>query len=305
MIYITLRGGLGNQMFQFAAGQVLGQFFNQRVYYNRFYIYKEPFYKNHIDSLKFLKASDDIKFMSKPSEAFVSMINLIKARQVKSKYCEKSNFPSDRLLDAMVAKGAMIFSNVYRYYWPKRINHSLFCDCFFQNTKYINKCSREIIDNLYVNESYRPNDKNIRMLDQIIHSNSVCFHIRRGDYINTKWSKGLLVCDKQYYEAAYLFAKSQLNSPQFFIFTNTHSDIQWIKNNYCFGRDVIYVDLGNCDYKELFLMYHCKNFILSNSSFSWWAQELAKQKKLVIAPNKWCNSNEDTSGIYGPGWKII
>ena len=52
-------------------------------------------------------------------------------------------------------------------------------------------------------------------------------------------------------------------------------------------------------------MYSCKNFIMSNSSFSWWAQYLSKNKnKKVIAPYRWYN-NDIRCDIYQDNWKII
>ena len=35
-------------------------------------------------------------------------------------------------------------------------------------------------------------------------------------------------------------------------------------------------------------MYSCKHFIISNSSFSWWAQYLSRnEQKVVVSPNRW------------------
>jgi hypothetical protein len=70
---------------------------------------------------------------------------------------------------------------------------------------------------------------------------------------------------------------------------------------------VKYVDLNNPDYEELRLMYSCKHFIISNSTFSWWAQYLGEyDKKIVVAPSKWNNKdNVDDSGIYMPEWEVL
>ena len=45
-------------------------------------------------------------------------------------------------------------------------------------------------------------------------------------------------------------------------------------------------------YETLRLMYSCKHFILSNSTFSWWGQYLSQNdKKVVISPSRWNNDD--------------
>ena len=50
-------------------------------------------------------------------------------------------------------------------------------------------------------------------------------------------------------------------------------------------------------------MLSCSNFILANSSFSWWAAYLSNNvNKLVVAPAKWFNVNIDTSDLIPKEW---
>lgn len=96
----------------------------------------------------------------------------------------------------------------------------------------------------------------------------------------------------------------------FFVFSNTRKDLEWIKENYHFYDKsgnrplrMVYVDLNNPDYEELRLMYSCKHFIISNSTFSWWGAYLGSYDgKIVLAPYRWNLSDENDEAIYLKEW---
>ncbi len=132
-----------------------------------------------------------------------------------------------------------------------------------------------------------PSPDNQLMLNEIRACNAVCLHIRRGDY---KLFPQLQVCNESYYANAVKLAVSELDSPVFYVFSTGHEDVEWVRKNYSFDAEVRYVDLDNPDYEELRLMMACKHFIVSNSTFSWWAailSDAAGDEKRVWAPDEW------------------
>ena len=68
----------------------------------------------------------------------------------------------------------------------------------------------------------------------------------------------------------------------------------------------MFFETGKDDvFEKIRLMSKCKHFILSNSSFSWWAQYLSDSKeKIVVAPSRWYTSGEKTD-IYQDSWNLL
>jgi len=94
------------------------------------------------------------------------------------------------------------------------------------------------------------------------------------------------VCTLDYYRRAIDVIKKKVESPTFFVFSN---DIEWVRENISIpGYDVFYESGNNPVWETFRLMYSCKHFIISNSTFHWWAQYCSRNtNKVVVCPDKW------------------
>lgn len=300
MIVVNLHGGLGNQMFQYAAGREIEIQTGYNVVYSKYYITKEPDYQNHINALQNLSISSFPELSIKQGRLLSYYYYGIKSRFYKS--TKQSNNIDN--YEEMIKRRILICRNVHGAPPLQELRDRTFVDCYFQNVGLLKNFDK-YADELRVKNTYEPNANNMDMLAKIESCNAVCVHIRRGDYTSLKWSKYLLVCDETYYINAFEYILQREKNPIFFIFSNTHDDLKWIENNYNLPGTKVYVDLGNRDFEELYLMYHFKHFILSNSTFSWWAQKLSQKRQIVVAPKRWNNGKKDFSGIYEDCWICV
>ena len=110
------------------------------------------------------------------------------------------------------------------------------------------------------------------------------------------------MCDLPYFHKAIDIMKNRLNNPVFYLFSD---DIDWAKSHLK-NEEINFVDEKTKDYEQLRLMYNCKHFIMSNSTFSWWAQYLSENPdKIVIAPAKWMPYDTEKRDIYQDNWILI
>jgi len=125
------------------------------------------------------------------------------------------------------------------------------------------------------------------VLKQIESCNSVCIHLRRGDYINDQYDGGFsLCCPPEYYKKAMQYINQRVENPSYFVFSD---DIAYAKVQ--IKADRIFFVEGNermDSWQDMFLMSCCNHNIIANSTFSWWGAYLNKhQSKIVITPKKW------------------
>lgn len=173
---------------------------------------------------------------------------------------------------------------------------------YYESSKYFNNIKQKIFDEF--TPAHKKLEKNKELYEIIENTNSVCVSIRRGDFLKKNNITDCLVCDEKYFDKAILEIQNRVENPQFVIFSD---DIEWVKKNMKFPNKAVYEDGTDPVWEKLRLMYSCKNFIISNSTFSWWTQYLSRnENKIVVAPSKWRNINKDINKeIYEDNWIII
>lgn len=62
---------------------------------------------------------------------------------------------------------------------------------------------------------------------------------------------------------------------------------------------------GASSLESLLVMSRARRFILSNSSFSWWAAWLSEATEFVIAPRPWLASGESAADLLLPDWVTL
>ena len=90
--------------------------------------------------------------------------------------------------------------------------------------------------------------------------------------------------------------KELIDNPVLIFFSD---DIRWVEKNIKSDLPSYYESGDDPIWEKMRLMYSCKHFIISNSTFSWWAQYLSRNdKKIVISPDHWTNDkNKDAKHL--------
>jgi len=296
--YVRICGGLGNQMFRYAANRAYSLENNSETV---LYINLNKKVDHEIFGLKHCSLPDDIKYCDNdnlPTSFLYKLLTAIYNHKFFRIFTFqiKINRLIIRMLNPILINSGIFYYPVGYMKIKKCKKEKILLEGAFQSIRYFEKYDDIICNELQIKDII--SNKNQKLYNKICSSNSVCIHIRRGDYVNTVYD----VCNKEYYEKAISLISKKVLNPNFMVFSN---DIDWVKGNINFGdNSVTYID-GNNQFEDMKLMYSCKHFIIANSSYSWWAQHLCDNKnKIVVAPSKWMK-NEQHKDIYEEGWTLI
>ena len=149
-------------------------------------------------------------------------------------------------------------------------------------------CIRQVLLNDFT-PKYPPLESNKGLYKVINKYNSVCISIRRGDYLNHQYADKFYICDENYIQRAIDMIKQLVDHPVLVFFSD---DIKWVKDTIITDIQSYYESGDDPVWEKLRLMYSCKHFVISNSTFSWWAQYLSRNEdKIVISPDRWFNDD--------------
>ena len=272
-IICRLMGGLGNQLFQLQYALNFAKKNNSKLFFdNSFYFStKKDHEKNYVKYLihPFLIKNlsfYDLKF-KRVIERFFYKFNIKYPKYLPQKfYFENSQFKLKK-------------------------NSEIILDGFWQNIIYLD---REFVSKVRKN-LFKKNYK-------ILSTRYVCVHIRRSDYLTNRqrFLKTHTVLKLDYYLKSFEYLKNKINKPLFHIFTD---DEAWVRKFLGQIENMEIISTKNNNPIEiLFKMSSYQNFVIANSTFSWWAAVLSKgKKKNVILPKKW-SKNQDSKKYKLDNW---
>ena len=278
MIITKIKGGLGNQLFQYAVGRALS--LHHKVPLKLDLTVFET-YKLHngyrLDQFAIqadIAAENDIINLKGGNNVLFSALRKAGLFKRKSYFKEKRSSYFD----------ARVFKNKFVY-----------LDGYWQNELYFSNIREVLLRELSPINSM--NDLVCDYLEPIKKSNSVSLHVRRGDYLNLK---NINVLDVGYYMKASKYIRKNVEKPTFFIFSD---DLDWCKKSLGFLDGCIYVDRTQTEIDDLKLMSFCRHNIIANSSFSWWGAWLNQNPgKTVIAPKDWMLNDPGSSNVILSDW---
>lgn len=281
-LIIKFSGGFGNQLFQYSIAKNFELKKRIKIIpdFNFFRRYK--LHKNYIKKIGFKEES------LKP-------------------YLSSSFFP-DRSLPYM--KYYLEFFNFCKFVKEKENMeyidfenynlNNLYLDGYWQNLNYFSKKSDLIKKNIikFLNK-YKKKQAYIFEKKKY---NYVMIHLRLKDYKNKEniIKHGLL--EKNYYLKAINLINTFKKNNKYIIFTD---ELDIAKKKFNFLKNKIFFDkkFVSDPITAMHNMIMCDDFIISNSTFSWWAAYLGKNlNKIVICPNKWFISNKYNKISYEKKW---
>ena len=289
MIICNIIGGLGNQMFQYAAGRALAlrNKTELRLDISGFenYALHQGFELQRVFSCPAAIASPgDIRRILGWQSSSIARRILMRPR-----------FAALRRRSFVVEP--------HFHYWPGefKISGDCYLSGYWQSEKYF-KSIEDIIRSEF---SFKTalSGANAELAHQINETNAVSLHIRRGDYVeNAKTLATHGVCSLDYYQKAIRHIAERMPHPVFFLFSD---DIAWVKGNLKIDFPCRHVshNRGLESYNDMHLMSLCRHHIIANSSFSWWGAWLNPYpNKIVIAPVKWFANGTTVDDLLPSDW---
>jgi len=289
MIIVKLQGGLGNQMFQYAAGRSLSARRNTPLKFD----------------LSFLRADAKGQYTQRHFEldVFNTRVEEASAAEVarflqkgKVKRLLESKIPALITHHAIYERGFAFQEGFFDY--PS----NAYLTGFWQSERYFQNIRAELLREF---SPRRPlNAANAAMAQRIEGVEAVSVHIRRGDYVSNAHTNAYHgICSPAYYTQALAYLRERVPGMQVFVFTD---DAHWAHTEFKPGLPFTVIDYnhGADSYNDLYLMSRCKHQVIANSSFSWWGAWLnANAHKTVIAPKQWfADTSINTSDLLPGSW---
>lgn len=290
MVITRLSGGLGNQLFQYAAGRALSLARGVPLALDTAPLKTvapgltpRQYALGELRINARLASATEIASLNSKS-LWKRVVNRFAPVRFRSAYFEKSHAFDPNVL---------------------RLSGDVYIAGHWQSERYFSTASSQIREELKLQAPLSA-ASNVLVTAIGAARHPVSIHVRRGDYVsNSAAAKHHGVLDVRYYQRAVREIMKSAPHATFFVFSD---DPAWVRENLIVDADLTIVHAeGRTDAEDMILMSLCRAHVISNSSFSWWGAWLSGHpQKKVIGPKDWFASESmDSSDIIPAGWMQI
>ena len=271
MVSARIRGGLGNELFQYSTARSLADHLNVDL---------------GLDTREFDKSSPYKMSLNQ----FTLRANFNPPNLIKHKRYGMIAY----LLDHISGNQRKVYKEPFLMFDKNLLSlaDGTYLKGYWQTEKYFIKNKEKIIKDLTL--IHEPDGLNVETLKEIQKSKSISLHIRRGDYVSNKtYNQNHGIIDLSYYEKAVNHISKKIgNDIKVFAFSD---DPDWVYKNLNLPFQIKFIDNNSSEnsYEDLRLMLNCDHNIIANSSFSWWGAWLnLNPNKIIISPQKWYGNKQ-------------
>lgn len=280
MIVARIFGGLGNQMFQYAAGRALAIRHGTELTLDLRMFRTYSLHQYSLSRFGIRAAAADERSLRAHGRAKLALVARLPVGTLRSCYLEHP-FGTHAAWDRVAA-------NAY-------------ISGYFQGEFFFQEAASSIRDEFLPVAA--PGPQNDAVTDLMADCESVALHVRRGDYVSDRATFDIHgACSIDYYRAAVDALRRRLDRPRFFVFSN---DFPWAREHLSLGDDAVFVDWNaGAPELDLHVMSRCRHHVIANSTFSWWGAWLGSHPgQVVVAPDPWFDSVAlDASELLPERW---
>jgi len=274
-VTVSLTGGLGNQMFQYSAARALSLKNSVPLYLDASWYLR-----------KFRPTVNTNRNYELGNFTHLANSNVIWPFPLPTKIASgRSFFKNERVIKSEITQPVQLSRETIDQ--PVRMTGT------WQNSDYFSKIRTELISEFKVDET--PEILSNPDFLASHSNNTVAMHVRRGDYATHEprpWSNQCLPI--QYFQDALEFASNTVTIEKVLIVSD---DPEWCRENFK-GQMFHIAAASNTAIMDFQLLKNCRDHIISNSTFSWWAAWLGESgSRLVIAPKQWYHNGHGFASI--------
>lgn len=291
MVVVQLTGGLGNQLFQYAAAKALSLQHKTSLL---------------LDVSSFMRS--ELPELEVPRDFELSYFEGVKETTVNTCFLQNDKnyfFLKEKRIERLLPNYRRgVYKEPYYHYDANffKTRSNVFLKGGWQSYKYFQKFRQQIIPSLQIKKDIVNGVADFA--SDLRSEGVVSVHIRRGDYLRKpiilEWHG---IMNRDYYIKAFEKIAKKTSIKRVLYFSD---EPEWVSSELIpvMPGEIISNSISGNQYQDFFLMQNCAHNIIANSSFSWWAAYLNPNPgKIIVAPQRWFNKAPyDTKDLIPENW---